>query len=149
MKSTKTERTRTISLPASLIQVLKFQRESQDELSRLAGPAYHIDPHLVFPDPQGDYLDPNDVSSKASRIARKAGFPKGVSMHTLRHAHASQLLSNGVSLPTVSKRLGHTDCHTTATIYSHSLPKDDPSAADVWDTNFAKTAEQPAKTKAS
>ena len=39
--------------------------------------------------------------------------------------------AGGVSLPTVSKRLGHTDVHTTATIYSHVLPKDDQTAADL------------------
>jgi len=29
----------------------------------------------------------------------------------------------------MSKRLGHTDVHTTASIYSHALPKDDLKAA--------------------
>jgi integrase len=52
-------------------------------------------------------------------------------MHTFRHSHATQLLSNGAPLSTVSKRLGHTDVHTTATIYIHAEPEDDQSAADL------------------
>ena len=139
VKSTKTARTRTISLPSSLVELLRFHRDRQQENRRLFGPDYRIDLDLVFCDPQGNLLKPNNVSSKASLIARRAGLGKGVSMHTLRHSHASQLLSAGVPLPTVSKRLGHTDVHTTASIYSHALPKDDLKAAETWDANFQGT----------
>jgi integrase len=139
VKSTKTERTRTISLPASLVELLKFHREVQGESRRLFGCDYRTDLDLVFCDPMGNYLKPDTVTAKACLIARKAGLGKGTSLHTRRHSHASQLLSNGVSLATVSKRLGHTDVHTTATIYSHALPKDDLSAAESWDANFTKT----------
>ena len=149
VKSTKTERTRTISLPASLVELLRFQRERQQEDRHLFGPDYHLDLDLVFCNPQGDYLKPNNVSSKASQIARRAGLGKGVSMHTLRHSHASQLLSSGVSLPPVSKRLGHTDVHTTASIYSHALPKDDLKAAEAWEANFKKAADVASTVKAS
>jgi site-specific recombinase XerD len=70
-------------------------------------------------------------------------------MHTLRHSHASQLLSSGVSLSTVSKRLGHTDVHTTASIYSHSLPKDDLKAAEAWESNFQQATDAASTVKAS
>jgi integrase len=62
----------------------------------------------------------------------KAGISDG-SMHTLRHTHASNLLSNGVPLPAVSARIGHADVNVTARIYSHALPGDDQRAADTWD----------------
>ncbi len=136
IKTTKTERARTISLPASLLTLLRFQRERQEENRRLFGADYRADLNLVFCYPHGDYMKPNLVSSKACFIARRVGLPKGVSMHTLRHSHASQLLSAGVSLPTVSKRLGHTDPSVTARIYSHPMPKDDVKAAELWDANF-------------
>ena len=70
-------------------------------------------------------------------------------MHTRRHAQASQLLSAGVSLPTVSKRLGHTDPSVTARIYSHPMPKDDVKAAELWDANFQTTADVAATAKTS
>jgi hypothetical protein len=50
----------------------------------------------------------------------------------MRHSHGSQLLSLGVPLPTVSKRLGHSNTHVTATIYSHALPTDETAAARIW-----------------
>jgi integrase len=149
VKSTKTQRTRAISLPASLVEVLRFHRERQDENRRLFGPDYRADLNLVFCNPQGGFLNPDSVSSKASMIARKAGFGKGVSLHTLRHSHASQLLAGGASLPSVSKRLGHTEVHTTATIYSHALPKDDLTAAEMWDVNFRPKSNQETKGKVS
>jgi integrase len=66
----------------------------------------------------------------------KAGINDG-SMHTLRHTHATHLISKGVPLPAVSARLGHADVNVTARIYSHALPADDQRAADTWDTIIA------------
>jgi integrase len=37
-------------------------------------------------------------------LMKKAGL-EGVSLHSLRHTHASELLSNGVPIATVAKRL--------------------------------------------
>jgi integrase len=57
----------------------------------------------------------------------------------LRHTYGSQLLSEGIPLPAVSKLLGHSSVHTTANVYSHSLSKDEQAAASVWDA-IAKKA---------
>jgi integrase len=67
---------------------------------------YRTDLNLVFCTLDGDYLKPNSVTAKVSLMARKLGFPKGISLHMLRHTHGSQLLSAGVPLPAVPKRLG-------------------------------------------
>jgi len=149
LKSTKTSRTRTISLPASLRELLKFHHERQAENRRLFGSDYKLDLNLVFAKPEGDYLAPNSVSSKACLIARKAGLGRGVSLHTLRHSHASQLLSGGASLPVVSKRLGHTSVTTTANVYAHMLPKDDLAAAEMWEAKFQSAVAQTGKVRIS
>lgn len=86
----------------------------------------------MFAQPNGDFLDPALVSQTIVRRMRKAGI-KTTSMHTLRHTHASNLLSRGVPLPAVSARLGHADVNVTARIYSHALPDDDRRAADTWE----------------
>lgn len=96
------------------------------------GPDYRTDLNLVFATPYGNYLKPNSVTAKVSLYARKLGFPKGVSMHTLRHTRGSHLLSMGVPLPTVSKRLGHANTPITATVYSHALEKDEQGSAEAW-----------------
>ena len=35
------------------------------------------------------------------------------SLHQLRHAHATELINDGVSLATIRKRLGHKNLQTT------------------------------------
>jgi integrase len=50
------------------------------------------------------------------------------------------LLSAGVPLPTVSKRLGHADPAITARVYSHSFSRDELAAADIWDKVMNGTA---------
>ena len=57
---------------------------------------------------------------------------KGVSLHSLRHTHASELLSKGVPLPTVSKRLGHASPNITLSIYAHALEADELAASKIW-----------------
>lgn len=44
-----------------------------------------------------------------------------ITMHGLRHTHASVLLYKGVSIHSVSKRLGHADIQTTLDNYVHVL----------------------------
>ncbi len=53
---------------------------------------------------------------------------QGVSLHSLRHSHASALLSKGVPLAVVSERLGHADQNITLSIYSHAIPADTKAA---------------------
>ena len=46
-----------------------------------------------------------------------------ISPHALRHTCASLLLANGVSVDTISRRLGHTDSQITKEIYLHMTGK--------------------------
>jgi integrase len=132
VKSTKSENPREISLAISSIEMLREHRASQSENRRLYGPDYRDDLNLVFATPDGDYLKPDSMTSKVCLLASHAGL-NGASLHTLRHSHGSQLLANGVPLPAVSKRLGHSSVYVTATIYAHALSADEVAAADVWD----------------
>jgi integrase len=115
-------------------------KERQKETRGMFGFDYRSDLDLVFCHPGGYYIRPRTVSKAARRIARKAGLI-GVSLHTMRHSHGSQLLSLGVPLPTVSKRLGHANTHVTATIYAHALPHDEGAAAQIWDKAMSGTLE--------
>ena len=44
-----------------------------------------------------------------------------ISLHGLRHTHASVLLANGVSIQSISDRLGHSDVSITQETYAHVL----------------------------
>jgi hypothetical protein len=95
---------------------------------------------LIFCNPEGDYQKPDQISSRVAEVTAKAGL-RGISLHSLRHGHASQLLSEGVPIPTVSKRLGHANPAITLKLYSHALESDELAAAQRWDNAFAEVVQ--------
>src|SRR5215471_19019958 len=52
-----------------------------------------------------------------------------ITFHGLRHSHASMLVSEGVDIVTISKRLGHARPAVTLAIYAHMFTSDDSKAA--------------------
>jgi integrase len=136
IKRPKSNKTRSCQLPKSGIIALQFLRERQGEHRRLFAGDYR-NQDLIFCQPNGEYLEPDLVSQVIVRRMRSAGIKDG-SLHTLRHTHASHLLSGGLSLSAVSARLGHSDTNVTARVYAHALPADDQRAADLWDSVIGK-----------
>jgi integrase len=138
IKETKGRKIRRLNLPEASVKLLRELKARQMETRRMFGFDYRTDLDLVFCHPDGNYIRPDVVTKAARRIAKKAGL-EGVSLHTIRHSHGSQLLSLGVPLPTVSKRLGHANVHVTATVYSHALPEDEIAAAQIWNNAMSET----------
>ena len=66
----------------------------------------------------GTYMRPSRVAATFAAMASEAGLPKGTHFHTLRHTHATWLLSGGVDVKTVQEVLGHENLNTTQ-IYTH------------------------------
>lgn len=60
------------------------------------------------------------VNGVLSRRCAEAGVPE-ITVHGLRHTHASLLLFAGVSIASVAKRLGHSSMTTTQKIYLHII----------------------------
>lgn len=60
------------------------------------------------------------VNDRLERLCERAGIPT-ISLHGLRHTHASLLLYAGVSSASVSKRLGHSNMTTTQATYLHII----------------------------
>jgi integrase len=50
---------------------------------------------------------------------------KIIRVHDFRHSHVSYLISKGVSIVAIAKRLGHSDIEQTYNTYSHMLPEDE------------------------
>lgn len=60
------------------------------------------------------------VNDILSRYCKKAGIPE-ITVHGLRHTHASILLFAGVSIASVARRLGHASMTTTQKTYLHII----------------------------
>jgi integrase len=130
IKSTKSTKPRRFSIPAAALDVLREHKRKQDEHRARVGSGYH-NRNLIFARPDGDYYSPKHLSTRISHAMRRAGL-QGVSMHSLRHSYASQQLSNGVPITSVSATLGHANPNITLAIYSHVMPTDNEAAAQAW-----------------
>lgn len=60
------------------------------------------------------------VNSVLARRCARAGVPE-ITIHGLRHTHASLLLFAGVSIASVARRLGHASMTTTQKTYLHII----------------------------
>ena len=68
-------------------------------------------------------ITPRAVERLVSFYARKAGIPKKVHPHQLRHSFATDLLINGADLRSVQSLLGHANISTTQ-VYTHLTNKE-------------------------
>ena len=135
VKSTKSEKPRRFAVPAGALDALREHQAEQDRNRSLFGADYQ-DNQLVFCQPAGGYYSPDRVGARVVELMKKAGL-EGVSLHSLRHTHVSELLSKGVPITTVAKRLGHANANVTLSIYAHALEADELAAAKIWDDAMA------------
>lgn len=62
------------------------------------------------------------LNQQLSRYCQKANVPR-ITLHNLRHTHASLLITNKISIQSLADRLGHASTATTEKIYVHLLKK--------------------------
>jgi integrase len=74
------------------------------------------------------------MSSEWRRVVTALKLPK-VSLHALRHTHASQLIASGMDVLTISRRLGHGAPSLKLDVYSHPFKPTDRGAA-IFDKAF-------------
>lgn len=85
-------------------------------------------------------LSQTTIGRKKQEYCNKAKV-KLIRIHDLRHSNATFLLSNGVPITVISKRLGHRDISTTMNIYSHLVPSDEDKAINAIEKLNFKTKE--------
>jgi integrase len=126
---------RTISLPQIVVATLRAQRQAQLERRLLLGLGRPSDDGLVFPGADGGYDTPRVFTQRWERCAARLGLV--ITWHSLRHAHASMLISEGRPITEVAERLGHADPTVTLKTYAHLFSRDDRGAADAIDRLLA------------
>ena len=75
---------------------------------------------------------PKAVRDRMRRYIKTADVTS-IRLHDIRHSHASLLITNGVDVMTVSKRLGHTNTSTTLNLYAHVFEQNKRQVADILD----------------
>ncbi|MFD1411357.1 tyrosine-type recombinase/integrase [Lapidilactobacillus gannanensis] len=84
-----------------------------------------VENHLTSPNAplfliNGHAMVSAEINQVLTNKLRTLGLPR-VTFHGLRHTHASVLLYQGVSVLSVSKRLGHSSITTTQSTYLHII----------------------------
>jgi len=80
---------------------------------------------------------PDMISTAWGRAMDRIGMPE-ITLHSLRHTHASMLIAAGVDILTISRRLGHANPTTTLNTYGHLVHGTDDRAAEVMDQAFGE-----------
>ena len=99
---------RAIEIPSSFLNELLFLRNSQEDQFVFGG---------TYP------LADSTITRRHKMWIEKSGVKK-ITIHEIRHSHASLLISRGVSIVAVSRRLGHSSIKQTLDTYSHIMPSD-------------------------
>lgn len=123
-KTTKTGRTRVVDIDRATFDVLKSWKSVRGSLSLdlARGDSY------VFGNVSGEMRSPNEIGArwsyriaKAREVLGEENLPR-LTIHGLRHTHATLLMSIGEHPKIVQERLGHSDISTTMNTYSHVTP---------------------------
>jgi len=96
---------------------------------------------FLFPSETGTPLDCHHLTSRYFKPAlKKAGLPKTVRWHDMRHAYASFMLSQGENIKYVQNQLGHSSPVVTLQIYAHLLkPSNQEAVQRLENTLFSPT----------
>lgn len=134
IQSTKTTKsTRVLSIPDSLVYVLKEYKASKKVLNK-----------IVFSNPQGDYIHPYNMTERyfkpvlkeVSKDLAEQGINNNllkIRFHDLRHTYASLLLCKNIPIKYVQQQLGHSSSRVTLDTYGHILPSTDERAVNILD----------------
>ena len=133
----KTGENRYVTVSATVMELLRqWQAEQAETFSALK-----ITPSdYILTAENGSPMHPDSPTDWLAKFSKRHGLPP-IHPHMFRHTQASLLISEGVDILTVSKRLGHAKVSTTLDIYSHVLAKSDEKACSAIDSLLYRKGE--------
>jgi integrase len=127
---------RTISLPPFVAAELRAHLVRTQELRLSLGMGRADAGDLLFPRwDNGKVRSPHWLTQKFALLMEALNI-KGVTFHSLRHTHASQLIASGMDVLTISRRLGHGSPAITLSVYGHMFTNTDARAAEISEGMF-------------
>lgn len=106
IKSAKGSKDRYVPIPKQMIDLLTYYLESYKPTE------------YVFEGQNGGMYSAVSARQILKRSLRSSDISKQITLHTLRHSHATHLLENGTDLRFIQELLGHNNPKTTM-IYTH------------------------------
>jgi integrase len=121
---------REVSLPDIAVEALREHWKRQLELSMRLGAGKPSPDMLIFTRLNGEPVSPRAFSKAWGKAAASIGVQ--ATFHALRHTHISHLISAGIDVVKISKRVGHADIATTLNEYAHLFDaREDKSAGAI------------------
>jgi len=128
--TTKTKKSRTISLGAMAVEHLKAHLGRCSDLAITGGVLFSTDAYIFSTALDGTVpVKPDSLTQFHVRLMKKLGMD--YRFHELRHFMATSMAASGVGIRTIAGRLGHADPALTLRTYSHWLESADRDAADA------------------
>jgi integrase len=127
-KEAKSGKARTIALPAMAVEELRRWKLAQAEEMLKLGTRVDDSWHVVT-QADGTTPQPRSLTHAVSKFMKQWG----VTLHKLRHSHASHLLAANIHPKVVQERLGHSGIGITMDLYSHLMPNMQTEAAAAVD----------------
>jgi integrase len=141
-KPPKSDKSRTIALPAFIIDGLRKYRISQAQNLLAIGVRQSPDT-LVCCAPDGSPVQPRSLTHAFSKEMLLVPDVPRIRFHDLRHTHATQLLLAGVHPKVAQERLGHSTISTTLDLYSHVTETMQQDAAARMDATLGSAISAP------
>lgn len=120
---------RVVALDRESVRALKRHLTRQRKARERAGAAW-VDSGRLFTQPTGGWIEPDRLTARFDRLARRAGLPP-IRLHDLRHGAATIALAAGVDRKVVQEMLGHASIGLTSDTYTSVLPEVAHEAAEA------------------
>jgi integrase len=118
---------RTVFLPGFALEELRVAKAARGPL---AAPGSYVCCRA-----DGSPISPPNFSSNYAAFVKRHGLPPG-GMHSLRHSHATWMVTQNVHPKEISKRLGHANIAMTMDLYADAFEEVDRQAAAALDADF-------------
>jgi integrase len=127
---------RTIGVPPFIVAELRAHIVKVQARRLALGMGGAAGDDLLFPRLDNQVRHPHWLTQKFA-LVMKALRIEGVTFHSLRHTHASQLIASGMDALTISRRLGHGSAAITLTVYGHLFGNTDAKAVELMEAMFS------------
>ena len=135
--TTKSGRSRAVSIDTDTVQVLRDHRKRQAEERLRVGTEWRGTDDYVFSTAWGEPIHPDTVSSLMTTLINSHNDQQDeplshARLHDLWHVHATTSLLAGVPVHVVAARLGHADPSITLRVYAHVISDQLTEAAGIF-----------------